>query len=317
MKIGVFLECLRGWALDDALAFLSQHEVQCLEVGTFGEFVAFEYRLEDLLADGRQRKELLARVEAAGLEISAFGCYGNPLHPDAGRALRQQDRFSKTVELAALLGVPTVTEFAGCPGDSEEARYPNWISMLALDDFAKILDWQWSERVLPYWERAATFAADHDVRVALELFPGSVVFNPRTLMRLRDAVGPAIGALVDPSHLFWQQIDIPAAVRYLGPAVHRIHLNDSQLRPQNLAEAGVLNPVAGLGWTDKTWVHRTVGFGHGAEFWKDFVAGAVEIGYGGDLCIEQGDPLFADDDGIAKAAAFVRSIAPSNDRRDA
>ena len=313
MKTGVFLDCLRGWALDDALSFLARHEVRCLEVGTFGEYVAFEYRLDDLLADGRQRKELQSRIEAAGLEISAFGCYGNPLHPDSGRALRQQNLFSKTVELAALLGVPTVTEFAGCPGDSEQARFPNWISMLALDDFARILDWQWSERVLPYWERAAAFCADHDVRVALELYPGSVVFNPRTLLRLRDAVGPAVGALVDPSHLFWQQIDVPGAVRYLGSAVHRVHLNDSQLRTQNLAEVGVLDPAPGADWTEKPWVHRTVGFGHGADFWTDFVASVVEVGYTGDLCIEQGDPLYDDADGIAKAVALIRSIAPGDD----
>jgi sugar phosphate isomerase/epimerase len=312
MKTGVFLDCLRGWSLDDALTFLSKHEVHCLEVGTFGEYVAFEYRLDDLLADGRQRKDLLARVEAAGLEISAFGCYGNPLHPDDGRAVRQQNLFSKTVELAALLEVPTVTEFAGCPGDSEQARFPNWISCLALDDFASILTWQWSERVLPYWERAGAFCADHGVRVALELYPGSVVFNPRTLLRLRDAIGPVIGATVDPSHLFWQQIDVPGAVRLLGPAVHRVHMNDSQLRPQNLTEVGVLSPTPGAAWTDKPWVHRTLGFGHGAGFWKDFVASVVEIGYAGDLCIEQGDPLYDDADGIAKAAALIRSIAPGD-----
>ena len=314
MKTGVFLDCLRGWALDDALTFLAQHEVRCLEVGTFGEYVAFEYRLDDLVADGRQRKELLTRVEDAGLEISALGCYGNPLHPDAGRALRQQNLFSKTVELAALLGVPTVTEFAGCPGDSEQARFPNWISCLALDDFAQILAWQWSERVLPYWERAAAFCADHEVRVALELYPGSVVFNPRTLLRLRDAVGPVIGATVDPSHLFWQQIDVPGAVRHLGPAVHRVHMNDSQLRTHKLAEVGVISAAPGEAWTERPWIHRTLGFGHGADFWKAFVASVVEIGYTEDLCIEQGDPLYDDADGIAKAAALIRSIAPVDDK---
>jgi sugar phosphate isomerase/epimerase len=312
MKTGVFLDCLRGWELGNALSFLAQHEVRCLEVGTFGEFVAFEYRLDDLLADQRQRKELLTRVASAGLEITAFGCYGNPLHPDAGRALRQQNLFSKTVELAALLGVPTVTEFAGCPGDSDEARYPNWVSLLALDDFARILTWQWSERVLPYWDKAGAFAADHGVRVALELYPGSVVYNPRTLLRLRNEVGPVIGATVDPSHLFWQQIDVPGAVRYLGPAVHRAHLNDSQLRTHVLSEVGVLNAAPGADWTERPWVHRTLGYGHDAAFWKDFVSSLVEIGYDADLCIEQGDPLYDDADGIAKAAALLRSIAPGD-----
>src|SRR5262249_11842282 len=138
MKIGVFLDCLRGWTLDDALRFVAERGAHCVEVGTFGEFVAFEYRLDDLLADEGRRKELLGRIERAGLTIGALGCYGNPLHPDADRAAPQRERFRKTVELAALLGVSTVAEFAGCPGDSPESRYPNWISSLAQEDFGKI-----------------------------------------------------------------------------------------------------------------------------------------------------------------------------------
>src|SRR5690349_16373760 len=108
MKIGVFLDCLRGWTLDDALSFLADHDVDSIDVGTFGEYVAFEYRLDVLLSDERQRAELLDRIAQAGLEIGAIGCYGNPLHPDPARAARQQDLFRKSVDLAAALGVRTV-----------------------------------------------------------------------------------------------------------------------------------------------------------------------------------------------------------------
>jgi sugar phosphate isomerase/epimerase len=283
----------------------------CIEVGTFGEYVAFEYRLDELLADEAQRKELLARTRAAGLEISAIGCYGNPLHPDPERASRQHERFRKTVDLAALLGVPTVAEFAGCPGDSDQARYPNWISTLALDDFAAILNWQWSARVLPYWEREAAYCAERGVRVALEMFPGMVVYNPRTLLRLRDAVGPVIGATFDPSHLMWQQVDIPGAVRLLGPAIHRVHMNDSELRTHRLAEVGVVDATPGADWTQRPWMHRTLGFGHGIDFWSAFVTSLTEVGYAEDLCVEQGDPLYESSDGIAKAVTLIRSLAPA------
>jgi sugar phosphate isomerase/epimerase len=307
----VFLDCLRGWTLDDALAFVAGRGAQTVEIGTFAEFVAFEYRLDDLLADEGLRKELLGRIDRAGLDIGAIGCYGNPLHPDPDRAAPQAERFRKSVELASLLGVRTVAEFAGCPGDSPEARYPNWISTLAQEDFGKILEWQWAERVLPYWEQAAAYCAGRGVRVALEMFPGTVVYNPRTLMRLREAVGPVIGATFDPSHLIWQQLDLPAAVRYLGPAVHRVHLNDSQLQPRNLAEVGVLDTTPSADWPRRPWIHRTFGLGQSAEFWKAFVTSLVEIGYAEDVCIEQGDPLYETADGIAKAVAFVKSIAPA------
>jgi sugar phosphate isomerase/epimerase len=264
-----------------------------------------------LLADEAQRKELASRVERAGLEIGALGCYGNPLHPDAGKAARQQERFRKTVDLASLLGVRTVAEFAGCPGDSPDAKYPNWVSSLSQEDFAQVLAWQWAERVLPYWEQAAAYSAERGVRVALEMFPGSVVFNPRTLLKLREATGPAIGATFDPSHLIWQQLDIPGAVRLLGAAVHRVHLNDSQLQPRNLAEVGVLDPTPNADWRRKPWIHRTFGLGQSLDFWKAFVASLVEIGYAEDLCIEQGDPLYDTADGITKAIDLARSIVPA------
>jgi sugar phosphate isomerase/epimerase len=312
MNIGVFLDCLHDRSLDDALAFVADAGAHSVEIGTFGEFVGFEYRLDELVGEEPKRKQLLARVHDAGLEIGALGCYGNPLHPDPTRAGAQRERFRKTVELASQLGVPTVAEFSGCPGDSPEARYPNWISTLALDDFAGILTWQWSERVVPYWEEAAAFCAERDVTVALEMFPGMVVYNPRTLLRLREAVGPAVGALFDPSHLIWQQVDIPGAVRLLGPAIHRVHMNDSQLRPHKLAEVGVVDATPGTTWRDRPWMHRTLGLGQGSAFWGTFIASLREIGYAGDLCVEQGDPLYDDADGIAKAIRLIESLAPAD-----
>jgi sugar phosphate isomerase/epimerase len=313
MRTGVFLDCLHGWTLDGALQFVASTGAQCIEVGTFGEHVAFEYRLDDLLADKQKRADLLSRTRRAGLEISALGCYGNALHPDVDRATRQSERFRKTVELASLMGVRTVAEFAGCPGDSDQAKYPNWISCLALDDFPRILEWQWSERVLPYWKQAAAFCSDRGVQVAIEMYPGSVVYNPRNLLRLREAVGPVVGATFDPSHLVWQQIDIPGAIRLLGPAIHRVHMNDSQLRTQNLAEVGVVDTTSGDDWRQRAWVHRTLGHGQSLEFWKSLVTALLEIGYAEDLCIEQGDKLYDAADGIAKAAALIRSIVPLDD----
>ena len=313
MKIGVFLDCLHNRSLDDALAFVAGTGARCIEVGTFGEHVAFEYRLDELLANESKRKELLARTDGVGLEISALGCYGNPLHPDAARGCAQKERFRNTVDLAAALGVPTVAEFAGCPGDSEQARYPNWISTLALDDFGPILEWQWSERVLPYWHEAAAYCEERGVRVALEMYPGSVVYNPRTMLRLRDAVGPVVGAIFDPSHLMWQQIDLPGAVRLLGPAIHRVHLNDTQLRTHKLAEVGVVDATPGGDWRDRPWMHRTFGLGHGADFWSPFVASLIEIGYAADVCVEQGDRLYSETDGFTKAIDLIKTLTPAEE----
>ena len=70
--------------------------------------------------------------------------------------------------------------------------------------------------LIPYWEKATKFALEHGVsRIALELHPGFCVYNPEKLMKLREAVGPVIGANFDPSHLVWQGIDPVSAFRYL------------------------------------------------------------------------------------------------------
>jgi sugar phosphate isomerase/epimerase len=48
------------------------------------------------------------------------------------------------------------------------------------------------------------YAADHDVKVCLEMHPGNVVFNPRTMERLATEINAThLGAEMDPSHLFW------------------------------------------------------------------------------------------------------------------
>ena len=53
--------------------------------------------------------------------------------------------------------------------------------------------------------------------------------------------GPIIGANLDPSHLFWQQMDPLAVIRVLGEAVFHVHLKDTTPEPERMAIAGVLD----------------------------------------------------------------------------
>ena len=57
-----------------------------------------------------------------------------------------------------------------------------------------------------------------------------LVYNPETLLRLREAVGPMIGMNLDPSHLFWMGGDPIEAARVLGEhgAIYHIHGKDSR-----------------------------------------------------------------------------------------
>ena len=142
----------------------------------------------------------------------------------------------KTILLAEKLGVTTVVDFSGCPGDSSNAKFPNWVTCPWPPEYLEILNWQWDEVVTPYWKEHGKFAADHGVKVAIEMHPGFVVYNPETMLRLRAIAGPSVGANLDPSHLFWQGIDPIVAVRVLGDAIHYVHAKDTQLYPRQHAK---------------------------------------------------------------------------------
>ena len=246
-----------------------------------------------------------AAAERRGLEISGLSCHGNPLHPDETIARAADASFRDTVRLAAELGVGAVITFSGCPGESEHSRRPSWVVCSWPDDYPETLDWQWRERVLPYWTEAAAFAQAHGVRVALEPHAGFVVHNTATLLRLRDAAGEAIGANFDPSHLFWQQIDPIASAQALAGAIWHVHAKDTAFDERRLALDGVLETRQKA--DERAWTFRSVGDGHPVELWRDLVATLRDTGYDGALSIEHEDPLRSREDGVARSVDTLRA----------
>ena len=122
---------------------------------------------------------------------------------------------------------------------------------------------------------------------------------------MRAAVGPVIGANVDPSHMFWQQMDPLAVVRALGPAVHHVHLKDTQIVPDQVALAGVLDQRPFENPAQRAWIFRTIGRSHGAEFWAAFIAELRAAGYDDVLSIENEDATQPPVEGVEEAAAFI------------
>ena len=159
------------------------------------------------------------------------------------------------------------------------------------------------------WRELAAFARDHGVeRIALELHPLHLVYNVPTLERLRDAVGPIIGANVDPSHLFWQSMDPVAVVRALGPSVFHVQLKDTEIVPAQVAVAGVLDGRPFSDPSRRAWVQRTIGRGHDEATWQAFLDALTEVGYDDFASIEHEDPYQTYEDGVREAAAFLRPL---------
>jgi len=313
VKLGVFTVLFADRPFEAALDSAVTAGLDCVEIGTGNYPGDAHCRPGELLSDDRKRDAFTSAVASRGLTISALSCHGNPLHPVAEIARASHETFVRTVELAAETGVDRINLFSGCPGDPEGGRYPNWVTCAWPTEYGELLDWQWRERVVPYWQEASAFAADRSVRLCFEMHPGFVVYNPRTLLRLRKACGETVGANLDPSHLFWQGIDVEVAIAELGraDAIFHAHAKDTAILQRNSSVNGVLDTVPFRDLQDRSWMFRTVGYGHGELEWRRIVSALRLAGYDGVLSIEHEDALLSVDEGFEKGVAFLRSIVPT------
>jgi len=145
-------------------------------------------------------------------------------------------------------------------------------------------------------------------KIGLEMHPGFLVYNPATVLKLRHAVGPVIGANFDPSHLFWQGIDPCAAVRALEGAIWHVHAKDLAIHEWNARVNGVLDTRHYSDESNRAWIFRTVGYGNPRHFWCNFVSALRMAGYDGTLSMEHEDSLMTAKEGLEKGMAFLRSI---------
>jgi sugar phosphate isomerase/epimerase len=307
MRVGVFTALLSKFSLDQVLDKLDALGIHTVELGT-GNYPGDPHCPLTMLNDRAALTTFRQKLKDRGFSISALSCHGNPLHPHASVAKAFQEISRKTIRLAEKLAVPVVIDFSGCPGDSNRARYPNWITCPWPPEYLEVLEWQWEKRVAPYWTRHAQFAKDHGVKVAIEMHPGFVVYSPETLLKLRAITGPAIGCNYDPSHMFWQGIDPIQAIRILGDSIFHVHAKDTQLYPTNLSRAGVLDTRKYTDERNRAWIFRTVGYGHDDGWWKEFISTLRMFGYDSVLSIEHEDSLLSPEEGLTKAAAFLNAI---------
>lgn len=307
MKLGVFTPLLSQLPLEDVLAKLQSFQIDTIELAT-GNYPGNAHCSLAMLDDSTALREFQQKLAYHGVTISALSCHGNPLHPDAAKAKQAQEVNRKTILLAEKLGVSVVVDFSGCPGDSHESKAPNWVTCPWPPEYLDVLAWQWDEVVAPYWVKRADFAAQHGVKIAIEMHPGFVVYSPETMLRLRTIAGPAIGCNYDPSHMFWQSINPIEAIRVLGEAIFHVHAKDTQMYPANLVRTGVLDTKPYTDERNRGWIFRTCGYGHGAEWWKEFVSTLRMFGYDNVLSIEHEDSLLSPEEGLRKAAEFLREI---------
>ncbi|MHA1339290.1 MAG: sugar phosphate isomerase/epimerase family protein [Promethearchaeota archaeon] len=301
MKIGCFSVLFGDKPLKEALKIIKNIGCEMVEIGTGNYPGNAHCNPESLLKNSVAMDEFKQIIKDSGLEISALSCHGNPVHPNKKIAEEHTKVHRQTVELAAKLGVEVVVGFSGCPGANKDATVPAWNVIAWPPDYLESLKWQWDEVLIPFWQKEAEFAEAHNVKIAFELHPGFCVYNTATMLRIRKACGKNIGANFDPSHLFWQSMDPLKMIRTLKDAIFHVHAKDCKIDEINTALNGCNDPTPYGDEINRSWIFRTVGYGHDLSWWKDFVSQLRLVGYDYVLSIEHEDSLMAMEEGLQKA----------------
>ncbi|MCX7889705.1 MAG: sugar phosphate isomerase/epimerase, partial [Rhodobacteraceae bacterium] len=287
MRLGFVSDSLGGLPFEAMLDQAVRLGVAGVEVNACGWSTAPHFDLAGMRRSAAARQAFLRAFADRGLQLVALNANGNPLHPtDPAQAQGLRD----TIRLAGEMGVTTVCTMSGLPPGRDGDLMPNWVVSSWPPETQAILRFQWEERLLPFWAEIADLAASCGVgRIALELHGNQCVYNVPSLLRLRAAIGPVIGANLDPSHLFWMGADPLVAAEALGPALFHVHAKDTFLNAPVQATTGLLENGSLMDIPARAWSYITLGFGHGGEWWRRFCYRLRMAGYDGWLCIEHED----------------------------
>ncbi len=309
MKLSVFNPVLYDRDFESACEFLKEHGVSAIEIGCGGFPGRAHCNPEILLNDDKAFEKFMDTLKKNDLFVAALSVHGNAIHPDPEQRALFEDHFRKGVLMAEKMGVDRIITFSGCPGGAKGDLTPNWVTCPWPEDFLHVLDYQWNEVLIPYWKKAVAFAKEHGVnKIAFEMHPGFCVYNPETMLKLREAVGPELGANLDPSHLIWQGIDPVAAIKALKDCLFFFHAKDTKLDKYNVAVNGVLDTKHYENVLNRAWVFRTVGYGNDYSFWKDIVSALKAVDYDYVMSIEHEDSLMTPNEGLTKAIDFLKQV---------
>ena len=308
MKLGFVSDSLGGVPFEALLDHAVRLGVSGVEVNTGGWSTAPHFDLKAMKSSAVVRKDFLKALEDRELELIGLNSNGNPLHPTNSA---QGECLKDTIRVAGDMGIKTVCTMSGLPPGSAKDTMPNWVVSSWPPETQTILDYQWNEVLLPFWLDIVSLAKQHGVeRIALELHGNQCVYNVPSLLKLRNAVGPVVGANLDPSHLFWMGADPLVAAEALSEAVFHVHAKDTLLNApvqatNSLLENGSLMTIAA-----RSWSYITLGFGHGEEWWRQFCYRLKMAGYDGWLSIEHEDVMLNSLEGLEKSVALLQSVIP-------
>lgn len=311
MRLCINTDSLSSMPFEEMLCTVASLGYESVEIACGNWSKAPHMDLDSLLASADKRRDFLQAIESRGLKLEALNCSGNQLAPNEEGRLHQEV-VEKTFRLAGILGVKNIVMMSGCPGGSPADATPNWIITSWPPITTRILNWQWESVLIPYWEKTVELAASCGIeKIALENHGCQMVYNPETLIRLRDAVGPMVGMNLDPSHLMWMGGDPIAAVHKLGAArIYHVHAKDVRLERNYVGADGVLDTKTIDCFASRAWNYVALGHGHDVRWWKEFLSVLSMEGYNGPVSQEMEDLTMPALTGVQKSTAVLKEAMP-------
>ena len=260
-----------------------------------------------LLENPAELKVFQEELEKRGMRIAALNTSCNPLW-SSGTGEEYKKSMYACVDLAEKLGVTKIVAMAGLPAGNETDTTPNWItSTVSWPDFmAPAYEYQWKVTIA-FWKEFAEYAKNHKIeQIAIEEFPGTMVWSAETMLKLREATDPIIGINLDPSHMMILGADPIAAARALKGCIYHVHGKDARIE-RGLADTnGILEPKPVTKSSDRVWNYVAVGCGKDLQWWKEFFSVLSMMGYHGDISLEMEDLTMSVEAGVNTSIDALR-----------
>jgi sugar phosphate isomerase/epimerase len=310
--LALLTDALGHMPFQDVLEWCAVRGLVGVELGVGGYSPAPHVAREELLASARARRDFLASLAEANLEIVALNASGNPLHPVREIAAEHAEALRDAISLAHRLGVDRVVAMSGCPagpGPNGGGSWPVFAGGAWLPDMEGLWPQQFERSIAPFWRDLSAWAKDTapDVVVCLELHPGTSIYNAESFACLRSVTDDNVTVNLDPSHFWWQGIDPIATIERLAGAVGFVHGKDTLLHPDRIALHGVLDFRWPADAETMPWHFCAVGSGRSTSEWAALLRTLVDHGYRGSISIEHEDPNLEPEAGIEASIRGLRA----------
>ena len=308
MKLGANTHFIMKFGFEEGLKFCQDNEVKLIELAAMGPSAKKYGDVEKLLADDGERRRWLDIYASHGLEIYSFSGHGTPLVPHKPIVAQYSHQFYQACALMEKIGVSRMALVAGLPEGADGDSMPTWIVNTDLPMFRDALAWQWEKRLLPFWKEHGKIASDHGVTLCFEMQINDMIHNPVKLRRLHDELGSVVACNFDISHMWVQGIDPFEAMHYLGELIQNVHLKDTLIHKPNARLRGLFDSTGLQEYQQRSWTFTIPGWGHDEQTWREVISTLRFLGYEGILSLEMESEYIEIQEGLEKAAAFIRPM---------